>query len=466
MRLREWGRAATCGALALLLAGCAVRTMPPLADASVVPPVDWRTDAGPAAPLDARWWQQFGDPVLTEVVEKALAHNIDLSIAAARVAEARAQERLVRADLFPMISVGTDAMYGRTLSPFGHGETLVEAAPMFEAAYEVDLFGRIHNRSDAARLSAQARLAAQDAARLSVAATAASNYILLRSLDARLEILRATLAARAEALRIASDRAEAGYTSQLELRQAQAEYEATAELVPDAELAVTRQEHALSLLLGAPPHATGRGLPLGGLARPAIPAGLPSDLLRQRPDIAEAEYRLASTDAELAASRADFLPRIRLGASAGVVVSDILSDPVGIWSLGGSILAPLFRGGALSARLEGAAARRDQAAHAYRRTVLTAFAEVENNLAATRRLGERRVHLMARRTAVAAALHHAENRYRAGYSSYLEQLDAQRNLLAAELALLAVDTGQLTALVDLYKAMGGGWGADSDAPVM
>lgn len=447
-------------AVVLLLAGCAIPDPPPLADATVTPPAGWRTDAGPTAPLEAWWWRQFGDPVLSEVVEAALASNIDLAIAASRVAEARAGERMVRARFFPAVHAGGDAIYGRHVSPNDDGRTAIAARPMFEASYELDLFGRVRSRADAARLSAEATVAARDAARLAVAATAASGYILLRALDERLEILRATLQAREEALRIARDRAEVGYTSRLELRQAQAEYEAAAQLVPETELAISQQEHALSLLLGTPPQAIGRGLSLRALARPAIPAGLPSDLLRRRPDIARAELQLAATDAGLAAARADFMPSINLGASVGAVFADVLDDPVGIWSIGGSVLAPIFQGGRLAAGLDAAAARRDQAAHGYRQAVLIAFREVEDNLAATRRLGEQRGHAQARRTALAEALDHARDRYQAGYSSYLEQLDAQRNLLAVELSLLGVETEQLISLVNLYQAMGGGWGGD------
>lgn len=452
---------ALIAALGVVVSGCAVPPPPPLADAGIAPPPAWRTDVGATAPVEDWWWRQFGDPVLTDLVETALAHNIDLDIAAARVVEVRAQEKWARARLFPAIGATIDAGYGREVSPFGDGETSVFALPMFQASYELDLFGQVRDRADAARLSVAATAAARDSARIAVAATTAANYILLRALDARLEILRATSAARAEALRIARDRADAGYTSRLELEQAGAEYAATAEQMADAELAIIRQEHALSLLLGRAPGAIARGLPLRALARPAIPDTLPAALLRQRPDIAQAELHLAATDAELAAARGDFMPRIRLGAAAGGLFSDALADPAGIWLLGGSILAPIFQGGRLAANLEGAAARRNQAAHVYRRTVLTAFREVEDNLAATRRLDQRRVHLVARRVAAAEALYHAANRYRAGYSPYLDQLDAQRNLLGAELALLRVEAGQLTALVDLYRAMGGGWG---DAP--
>lgn len=448
-------------ALAAALAACSVPPhTPPPQSASVSPPAGWRTQLGPTAPVDTQWWQAFGDPVLTRLVETALANNTDLAIAVARVREARAQERLARAQLYPTLDAGAGVSRQRELSPFGTAETLTAAQPSFQAAYEVDLFGRIGAEVEAARQSTLSAQAASDAARLSVAAATASGYITLRGLDERARVTRDTVASRAEALRIAKSRADVGYTSQLEYRQAQAEYENVAQTLPQIELAVRRQEDALALLLGDSPRAIERGADLARLRPPPIPAGLPSDLLRRRPDIAQAEYTLAASDATLSASRAQFLPSLRLTGSAGAVLATGI-DPISIWSIGASVLAPLFEGGRLRAGVETAEARRDQAAFAYRRTVLTAFRETEDALAAVDRLAEQRRHLEAQRAALAEALRHATNRYRAGYAPYLDQLDAQRSLFAAELTLTQAQADQLTALVSLYQAMGGGWSAVS-----
>ena len=167
---------------------------------------------------------------------------------------------------------------------------------------------------------------------------------------------------------------------------------------------------------------------------------------------------MAASDSSLAAARAQYLPSVRLTGSAGLTLSSALADPVSIWSLGASVLAPLFEGGRLRANVEGAAARRDQAAFAYQRAALTAFREVEDTLAAVDRLAAQRVRLEAQRVALAEALRHATNRYRAGYATYLEQLDAQRALLNSELSLVQLRTDQVNALIALYQAMGGGWG--------
>lgn len=439
------------------LSACAGRSPPIPLSAAIVPPPGWRTPTRQTAPIERQWWQLFGDPQLSALVEQALANNSDIAIAAARVREARAQERLARSQLFPSLDLGAGASYGQSVSPFGQPNTAVSAQPLFQAAYELDLFGRIDNQVRAARTSAEASEAARDAAALSVAAATASGYITLRALDARLAIAQTTLTSRAEALRIAGNRARVGYTSQLELRQAQAEYAATAQIVPQLQLGIARQENALSQLIGVAPRAVARGLELSALRRPAIPDGLPADLLRRRPDLAQAELTLAAADSNLAAARAQFLPQIRLTGSLGAVLSSALADPIGIWSLGGSILAPLLNGGRISAQADTAAARRDQAAFAYQRTTLAAFREVDDSLAAVQRLGEQRMRLQAQRTALADALRHATNRYEAGYTSYLEQLDAQRALLNVELALAQLDADELNARVALYQALGGGW---------
>ena len=453
MRLRSGILACT-----LLASACGAPPTPP-PRVAVAPNPSWRTEPGPTAPLPSDWWRAFGDPVLDALVDRALAANPDLAVAAARVREARAQERLARAQMMPTLEAGASGAESRSLSPFGTPSEGIAAQPVFQAAYEVDLFGRIADQVRAAALGAEASEDAREAARLSIAAATATGYITLRGLDARLAITRAAAKDRAEALRIARNRAEAGYTSQLELRQAEAEYRAATQLVPQLQLAVARQENGLAVLLGETPRAIARGLELAALRVPLEPSILPSDLLRRRPDVAQAERSLAASDATLSVARKQFLPQVRLSASAGAVLSSALADPVTIWSLGGSILAPLFEGGRLRAGVETAAARRDQAAFAYQRTVLTAFRETEDALAAVSRLTQQLAETQAQRNALAEALRHARNRYEAGYTSYLEQLDAQRSLFAAETALVQQRTDLLNAFVALDQAAGGGWPA-------
>ena len=443
--------------LLLALSACAG---PPVKTASVppvVPPPAWRTGAGPVAPIDRAWWQSFGDPVMTALVDKALANNTDIAIAVGRVREMQANLTLARSQMLPTIDAGISGGRSRSVSPFGLPSEQNAAQPQIQAAYEIDLFGRLADQRAAARDAWFASQAARDSVRLSVAAATASGYIALRGLDARLDVARATVAARSESLRLAKSRVGRGYSPKLELQQALAEYDATAQIVPQIELAITRTEDALSQLTGETPQTIDRGLSLDRLAVPAIPAGLPSELLRRRPDVAQAEFQLAASDKNLAAARKRFLPQVRLSAAAGAAFSTLLKDPITIWSIGGSILAPIFEGGRLTAQAEAAGAQRDQAAFAYRRAALTAFHEVEDALAGAKRLDEQAAYARSQQDALAEGLRLATNRYREGYSPYLEQLDAQRGLLGAQLSLIQLRADALTARVQLFQAMGGGW---------
>ncbi|MCA0978674.1 efflux transporter outer membrane subunit [Qipengyuania flava] len=440
---------------ALALSACAPTLQDAPPEAAVSAPAEWRTRLDVTAPVERDWWNGFGDPQLSRLVEQAQRNNPDVRIAAARVEEARATELGSRGYLLPTLGGGAEGAYRREVSPFGQPRTVAVAQPTFRASYELDLFGKNAARVDAAEAGVAARAAAQEAARLSVTAATASGYITLLALDRRLAILEETLQARQEAVKFARDRAEVGYTSQLPLRQAEAEYQAAVQLVPQLKTQIARQENALSVLTGEVPGAILRGGTLADLRQPAAPATLPSELLRRRPDVAAAEYRIAAADAKMRVARADFMPSIDLGASAGLALSDLLADPIGVWSLGGSILAPIFQGGKLQAQLDGATAQRDQAAWAYRSAVLDAFREVEDRKAVLANLKDQEAALVAQREAVADALRHARNRYRAGYTPYIEQVDAQRALLGVELSLVQAKADELTALVGLYQAVGG-----------
>lgn len=444
----------------LLLAGCTADKVRPVAVAPVESPAGWRTEAPPAA-IDAAWWTGFGDPALTTLVERALANNNDIGIAAGRVREARAGLTAARATLFPTIDVGVTGGRSRSISPFGTPEVQNFAQPQVQAAYEIDLFGRLADQRAAARSGWLASQAARDSVRLSVASATATSYIALLGFDSRLDIARKTLAAREISLKIARSRVSNGYSPKLELQQAQAEYDATAAIIPQIKLAIARTEHGLNLLTGDTPQAIGRGTALDRLAQPPLAAGIPSELLRRRPDIGQAEQQLAAADASLAVARKRFLPQLRLSASGGAAISSLLDDPITLWQVGGSILAPIFQGGRLTAQAEAAAGQRDQAAFSYRKAVLTGFREVEDALAAIRRLDEQIALATDQRDTLAEGVRLATNRYREGYSPYLEQLDAQRQFLAAELNLAQIRTDALTARIQLYQALGGGWNGEA-----
>lgn len=440
-----------------LLSAC-VGTRPSAPDAATVsPPAQWRAAPGTTAPLPADWWRAFGDPTLAALVERALANNTDIALAVARVEEARSLERLTRAQQSPIATIGANAGDART-DVLGRGVTSTVAVPQITASYDLDLFRRLSNASASARATLLSITATRDAVAIAVASTTASSYIALLGLDARLETTRATLAARAEALRLAQRRAQTGYTSTLELHQAESEYKAAAQLVPAAELAVTHQENALSILLGESPGDVTRGLAFEALATPLVPDGLPSSLLRRRPDLIAAEESLVASDRSLDSARAALLPNLSLTGSAGLSYASANAlNPVTLFTAGATVLSPLFDAGRLRSQSDAAAAGRDQAAFAYRRAALTAFREVEDALAAVRRLDEQDRAVREQVTALSETLRIATSRYRAGYSPYLDQIDAQRSLLAAQLVSIQVRTDLLTRYVTLYQAMGGGW---------
>ncbi|MGI4777945.1 MAG: efflux transporter outer membrane subunit [Janthinobacterium lividum] len=464
---RSTTRGALLLAVALCLQGCS--TVPPAAPTLAAGvPGTWQgqpvADALPRRPLEAGWWRAFGDPVLDELIAQALARNTDLRGAAARVAEARALGDVQRAAALPTLDFGVGESRSRSVSAAtGRPYLSTVTQPQFQAAYEVDLWGRLDALNQAANAQLQASEAARASAALSVAATVASGYISLRALDARLIVARQTLEARASALDLARSRQSRGYTSALETQQSEAEYRATAAVIPQLQLAIRRQEHALGVLTGAAPGPVERGLPLTEIRLTPLPdTGLPSDLLRRRPDIAGAEAQLAATDAQLAAARAQLLPSLRLSATLGSLSSSALTgDPFRLWSVGGSILAPLFEGGRLRALVGASDARREQALAGYEKTVLTAFGEVEDQLAAVDEFARQSVEVEAQRVALQETLRVASNRYREGYASHLDELDAQRNLFSAQQTALQLRADELTARVNLDRALGGGWQADA-----
>lgn len=443
-------------ALALIPAACAGPRVETAALAPVTVPQAWQS-AGPVEPVDPQWWRAFGDPVLDRLVETALADNSDIAIAAARVRAARAATLSAHAAQLPTLGVGAEGERARVVDPFEQPVVLSYGEPAVEFAYEADVFGALADRSRAARADLAASRASRDSVRLMVAATAVRGYVGLRALDARLDVAQATLALRTTSARLARERADKGYSPELEARQAEAEREATARLVPQLELAIARQEHALCALIGSAPAPIARGRTLDQLALPAIPAGASSRLLEQRSDVFAAGEALAATDARLAAARKEFLPQFRFSAMFGGSFATIQSNPFAIWSLGGSVLAPLFEGGRLKAGAEAAAAGRDAAAQTWRKVALNALRETADSLVAVDRIDAEEQHLVAQRSALAQTLRLATNRYRAGYTPHLDQIDAQRNLLAVDLALIESRADALNARVALFQAIGGGW---------
>ena len=451
----------SCLALApLLLAACAMAPQPaPVSSLDL--PQAWRTQAPAAsASVERDWWRAFGDPALDALVRRALDSNGDLKIARSRLQEYQARVRVADSARLPALNLAFAPARARAIGPFGEPVESTSLVGSVQASYELDLFGRLASTTQAARFEAQSQQAALDAAALAVAASTASGYLNLLGLDAQLALARATLASRERSFALARHQFDVGYSSRLEMSQAEAELHATAGAVPQLERAIAQQEQALNLLLGASPGPVARGAGLAALRMPVPGPGLPSELLRRRPDIAQAEQLVAAADAGLAAARDQLLPAIRLNASLGVAgrtLPGLLQSPVDLWSIGGSVLAPIFDAGRLRAQAEIAGTARDRAVYAYENVVRTAFAETENALAGMQGLRRQLEEAEKRRVAANEVLRVAHNRYANGYASYLEELDAQRNAFNADLSVLQLRASLLAAHVDLYRALGGGW---------
>jgi len=453
-------RVLAMAALPLLLSACAMAPQPAPESSLTVPPA-WRTTSADASTaIDRDWWRAFGDPVLDALVRRALDNNGDLKIARSRLQEYQARIRVADSARLPALNLSLGPTRSRAIGPFGEPVETTSVAGAVQASYELDLFGRIAGGIEAARFESLSQEAALEAAALAVAANTASGYLNLLGLDAQLALARATLESRERSFELARHQFEVGYSSRLEMSQAEAELHATAATVPQLERQIALQEQALNVLLGASPGAVARGAELMALREPRPTPGLPSELLRRRPDIAQAERLVAASDASLAVARDALLPSIRLTASLGAQghsLSQLLRDPTELWSIGGSVLAPLFDAGRLRAQAEIAGTVRDRAVYTYESVVRTAFAETDNALASIDGLQRQLVEAEARRVAANEVLRVARNRYRNGYASYLEELDAQRTAFNADLNALQLHASLLAAHVDLYRALGGGW---------
>ncbi|WP_028104751.1 efflux transporter outer membrane subunit [Pseudoduganella violaceinigra] len=453
-------------AASLAVAGCAARIPAPLSSQLSLPE-SWRSEQRLSEPSSTQvhgaWWKAYGDPALSDLVARVLAHNTDIRLAQLRVAEFRARLAAADASRAPTLAATFAPVRTRTLAYNGIPYTTSLFAGEIQAAYEVDLWGRLGHASEAAAQSLAAEKANADAAALSVAALTANGYLQLRGLDAALELARATLDLREQSRRLAQQQFETGYTSRLEWLQAQAEYQAAAEQVPQLQRQISDQENALSLLAGGNPGPIARGKSLDELSPPEIPVGLPSALLQRRPDIARAAHNVAAAKAGVQASSEQLLPSFRLTATGGVQSTDFskfLHDPTYLWRIGAAMAAPIWDGGRVQAQTDAAAAQRDQSLLAYEHAVRTALVEVENSMTALQRLREQTAQNEARRATAAETLRIARNRYRNGYASYLEELDAQRTLFNADVTRLQLRSRLLGASVDLYRALGGGWSGD------
>lgn len=431
----------------------------------------WQRTAPASA--DAVWWSVFGDPKLDELQQRAAAANQDLRAALARFDQARAEAAYARAGFFPTLDLNASGTRQRisknrpqnalTTNTGVYTDNVLSA----DLGYELDLWGRVRNTVSAAGAQERASAADLQAATLSLQAELATNYFLLRSYDAELRLLEDTVVAYDKALELTRNRYRGGAAAEVDVAQAQTQLETARAQVADTRLKRAQLEHAIAVLAGEA--APGFSLPARPLDVPApvIPAGLPSTLLQRRPDIAAAERRVAAANAEIGVARAAYFPAFRFGASFGYESGNggsWLAAPSRFWSLGPSAALPLFDGGARGARSDQARARYDETVANYRQSVLNAFREVEDNLAAQRLLEQESGSQAAAVEAAERTLFHANKRYVAGAVSYLEVVSAQNAALQAQRALVDVTVRRLNASVLLIKALGGAWNESAAAP--
>lgn len=418
---------------------------------------------------DTRWWTQLGDPALDALVGEALANNQDVRIAAARVDQFHAAKVSTRAPLFPSIGYGGSAgEESRSELVYGPGADATRsfANAGVTASWELDVWGRVRNLTAAADADWRASEADRRAAVLSLVGAVASGYVALLSLDEQLETSQRTLASRQQALEVFRKRHKGGVISGVELAQARSQFETAAAAVPLLREQVARQENALSVLVGRNPGPITRGKRLAELQAPVVPAGLPSELLAQRPDVVSVEQSLIAANARIGAARALYFPTISLTGLLGVAsleLDELFDSGSDTWNYSGSIAGPIFQGGAVRAANRQTEAQHRQLLALYQKTVQRAFADVDDALAATQQSAERNDAQGRQVEALRDYARLARKRFEGGYSSYIEVIDAETSLFSAELAYSQGLRDRLFAHVDLYKALGGGWVDDAAA---
>jgi NodT family efflux transporter outer membrane factor (OMF) lipoprotein len=421
---------------------------------------------------DVKWSELFGDSTLTNLVTTALQQNFDVRIAAERVLQAREFLRIRQADRFPTVDASADAnavrvsRAGATRAiPPGVDPDVTYAQIGFSLGWEVDVWGRLRRLSEAAR----AQYLATNEARLAVVTTLIADvtqtYLELRALDLELEIATRTRDVASDSLRLTQARRDGGIATSLDVHQAEQFLYTAAGQMANLEREIAQTENALSLLLGHAPGDVPRGRPLEAFdSPPSVPPGLPSALLERRPDIRQAEQELIAANAQIGAARAELFPRIGLTGFFGTqsrALSDLLTSPARVWTASAGAIAPIFNAGRLRANVRLTEAVQREMLVRYERAIHTAFREVSDSLAAYRKTSEQRAQQERLVEALRASTRLSTQRYDGGVDNYLQVLDAQRNLFQGELDLARLRQQQLASIVQLYRALGGGWSPNS-----
>lgn len=449
----------------VLISGCAIG--PNYKRPTVNTPADFRftTNQSTNSFGDVPWWEAFQDPALVDLITIAITNNYDLRQAVARVEQARNLAVVARAPLFPQIGYRGDVGRGRNAlfnSPaWLNGATESTAQVNLNVLWEIDLWGRIRRLSEAARAEYLSTDDARRGVTISLVSQMATAYFQLLQFDEELAIQRAATNAFTASFRLFEDRLKNGAASKLETDRAAAALANAASIIPRLELDIATTENQIKVLLGQNPGPIARNaLTNRVLITPDIPAGLPSELLRRRPDVLASEQLLIAANANIGASLANFFPQIGLTTFIGKVspeLSVFTAGSANMWNVGATLAGPLFQGGQLRAQYRASKARFEEAKAAYEQNVLTALQEVSDALIARQKLGEARFYNEQAAAALASSVDLATQRYVGGRSSYYEVLQAQQELFPTQRAQVQAQVGELLAIVQLYKALGGGW---------
>lgn len=411
----------------------------------------------------SRWWRELSDPVLNDLVTDALKANLDLATARAQLREARAQRALAGAQLGPTVDLSTSATRRQSSEKSGSGATSELYNAGFDADWEVDIFGGLRRGLEAAEADLDAGMEGLRDTQVSIVAEVVLNYVDLRTAERRLTIAEDNIASLNEIYELARWRFQAGLVSEVDVAAARTELESTRAALPSLRTTTVEARNRLAVLLGRAPGELESRLSVSGaipLADRAVAMGIPADILRQRPDVRAAERKLAAQTARLGEAEADRYPSFNLSGSIGLealTLSGLGSGSAALYSLLGSMTAPIFHSGRIKANIEKQDALLQQARLAYQSTVLTALEDVENALVAVTNTSERRNKLMQAADSAREILQLAEQRYASGLIDFLTVLDSQRTVLNLE-DDLAGSTGELAAAqIQLYKALGGGW---------
>ncbi len=454
---------------AVIAAGCSVGpkyTKPPVVAPQAYKEMQgWKVAQPNEATLRADWWKIFADPDLDELESQIDVSNESLKVVEARFRQARAALRFSRATRFPIVTAGADITANRgsasretasRATTTNYGDFLLP----IDLNYEADVWGRIRHQIEASRTEAQASAADIETLRLALHAELARDYFELRSADAEQKLLDDTVAAYARALQLTQNRFEGGAASGAEVAQARTQLEATRTQRADIGVQRSQNEHAIGILIGKPPAEFTLPPKVVTLRQPGIPVGVPSQLLERRPDIAAAERLIASANEQIGIVRAAFFPTVLLGVTVGLEGSSItnwLNWPSRLWAVGPGIAQTIFDAGRRRAQSESALANYDAAVASYRQTVLDAFQQVEDSVAALRILEQETQTQQAAVAAAQRSLQLSMNRYTGGLVTYLEVVTAQSAALANERTAVDIMRRRMDASVLLVKALGGGW---------